>query len=207
MTMMLWAPSSPATAILKLSAALTSIRLVQVMPFGIVNQVQGQQRHTTRRLGLLKNSARNQQDHPDNDRVSSFQSSAPVTKGLVSSLTSLTNHMLRGKQSATNLVPAATESSILSSAPTSPQELLSRIRLDYTKNNYLWTGNLDISSFLSNCTFTDPTLTFVGVEKYIDNVGNLVPVVNFLLGDEQSSHSALMSITLNEKEKYVETRW
>jgi hypothetical protein len=115
--------------------------------------------------------------------------------------------MLRGKQSTTNLVPAATESSILSSAPTSPQELLSRIRLDYTKNNYLWTGNLDISSFLSNCTFTDPTLTFVGVEKYIDNVGNLVPVVNFLLGDEQSSRSALMSITLNEKEKYVETRW
>jgi hypothetical protein len=51
------------------------------------------------------------------------------------------------------------------------------------------------------------TLTFVGVEKYIENVGNLVPVVNFLLGDEQSSRSDLMSITLNEEEKYVETRW
>lgn len=176
------------------------------MPFDIINQRKGQPWHTTRRLVLL-NSASKGQDHPDNDRVSSFQSSAPVTKGLVSSLTSLANSILRGRQSTTNLVPAATKSSLLSRAPTSPRELLSRIRIDYTENNYLWTGNLDTSSFLSNCTFTDPTLTFVGVEKYIENVGNLVPVVNFLLGDEQSSRSDLMSITLNEEEKYVETRW
>ncbi len=153
---MTWALLSPATAMLRLSAAIISIRLVQVMPFDIINQRKGQPWHTTRRLVLL-NSASKGQDHPDNDRVSSFQSSAPVTKGLVSSLTSLANSILRGRQCTTNLVPAATKSSLLSRAPTSPRELLSRIRIDYTENNYLWTGNLDTSSFLSNCTFTDPT--------------------------------------------------
>lgn len=88
-----------------------------------------------------------------------------------------------------------------------PQELLSRIHDDYTENNYLWTGALDTSSFVYNCTFTDPTLSFVGVEKYIKNVGNLVPIVKYLLGDEQSSRSDLMNIALNDEEKYVETRW
>jgi hypothetical protein len=47
----------------------------------------------------------------------------------------------------------------------------------------------------------------VGVEKYIENVGNLVPIVKYLLGDEQSSRSDLMNIALNDEEKYVETRW
>ena len=66
---------------------------------------------------------------------------------------------------------------------------------------------MDTSSFVYNCTFTDPTLSFVGVEKYIKNVGNLVPIVKYLLGDEQSSRSDLMNIALNDEEKYVETRW
>lgn len=47
----------------------------------------------------------------------------------------------------------------------------------------------------------------MGVDKYIENVGNLVPVVNYLLGDEQLSRSELLNITLNDEEKYIETRW
>jgi len=47
----------------------------------------------------------------------------------------------------------------------------------------------------------------VGVDKYVENVGNLVPVVNYLLGEEQSSKSELLDITWNEEEKYIETRW
>jgi len=66
---------------------------------------------------------------------------------------------------------------------------------------------LDTSSFASECTFTDPTLSFVGVDKYVENVCNLVPVVNYLLGQEQSSRSELLNITLNDEEGYVETRW
>jgi len=145
------------------------------------------------------------------DGSSSYESSASLIKGIVSSLTSLTNSIFQPTQD--NITPSAIISSSYTTTnntavpPTSPEELLTRIQNEYTTNNYLWTGNIDTSSFVSNCTFTDPTLSFVGVDKYITNVGNLVPVVNYLLGKEQYSKSDLLNITLNEKEQYVETRW
>ena len=142
------------------------------------------------------------------DGSSSYESSASLIKGIVSSLTSLTNSIFQPTQD--NITPSTiTSSSSYTTAvpPTSPEELLTRIQNEYTTNNYLWTGNIDTSSFVSNCTFTDPTLSFVGVDKYVTNVGNLVPVVNYLLGKEQYSKSDLLNIALNEKEQYVETRW
>ena len=148
------------------------------------------------------------------DGSSSYESSASLIKGIVSSLTSLMNSIFQ-PTAQDNITPSTTisSSSLYTTTndtavpPTSPEELLTRIQNEYTTNNYLWTGNIDTSSFVSNCTFTDPTLSFVGVDKYITNVGNLVPVVNYLLGKEQYSKSDLLNITLNEKEQYVETRW
>ncbi|KAL9182081.1 hypothetical protein ACHAXT_012424 [Thalassiosira profunda] len=135
---------------------------------------------------------------------SSYDTSASLIKGVVSSLTSLSNSIFRDAPSMDNVGEAVTSSK---SAPTSPQELLSRIRDDYTINNYLWTGNLDTSAFSTNCTFTDPTLSFVGVDRYVENVGNLVPVITYLLGDEQLSRSELLEISLNEEKGYIQTRW
>ena len=148
------------------------------------------------------------------DGSSSYESSASLIKGIVSSLTSLINSIFQ-PTAQDNITPSTTisSSSLYTTTndtavpPTSPEELLTRIQNEYTTNNYLWTGNIDTSSFVSNCTFTDPTLSFVGVDKYITNVGNLVPVVNYLLGKEQYSKSDLLNIALNEKEQYVETRW
>jgi len=136
---------------------------------------------------------------------SSYESSASVTKGLVSSLTSLTNNIFGG----TSKEPADTAAlkSSLYTPPTSPEELLTRIQKEYTQNNYLWTGNLDTSSFVSNCTFTDPTLSFIGVDKYVQNVGNLVPIVEYALGEEQISNSTLLDITLEKDKGYIQTRW
>ncbi|KAL7461448.1 hypothetical protein ACHAXS_001869, partial [Conticribra weissflogii] len=91
--------------------------------------------------------------------------------------------------------------------PATSEELLLRIANDYTQNNYLWTGNIDVSSFRPNCRFVDPTLSFVGVDTFASNVGSLVPLVEWLLGPRRSCQSELLSIA-NEKEKgYVETRW
>ena len=148
------------------------------------------------------------------DGSSSYESSASLIKGIVSSLTSLINSIFQ-PTAQDNITPSTTisSSSLYTTTndtavpPTSPEELLTRIQNEYTTNNYLWTGNIDTSSFVSNCTFTDPTLSFVGVDKYITNVGNLAPVVNYLLGKEQYSKSDLLNIALNEKEQYVETRW
>ena len=105
----------------------------------------------------------------DNGGDSSYQTSILI-KGIVSSLTSLTNAILQTTPRTTD-EPSnnITLSPISHDAPTSPQELLTRISNDYRVNNYLWTGNLDISCFTCNCTFTDPTLSFVGVAKYAEN--------------------------------------
>jgi hypothetical protein len=159
----------------------------------------------------------NRQQNKDDGDINSYQTSASVIKGIVSSLTSLTNAIFQTTPTTTDESSSNMNSISSSHAPTSPQELLTRISNDYTINNYLWTGKLDTSCFISNCTFTDPTLSFVGVDKYITNVHNLIPIVNYLLGnnddddDEQqqssSSRSDLLSITINETEQYIETRW
>ena len=145
----------------------------------------------------------------ENEEGSSYDSSASITKGLVSSLTSLTNSIFEPTTTQEDTTAIA-QPWVSQTPPSSPQQLLTRIQDEYIQNNYLWTGKLDTSSFVSNCTFTDPTLSFVGVDKFIFNVGNLVPVVNYLLGDDQdekSSQSILLDISLNEEEQYVETRW
>ncbi|KAL7435821.1 hypothetical protein ACHAXH_004359 [Discostella pseudostelligera] len=146
-------------------------------------------------------------DIDEGDCESSYESSGSFSKGIVSSLTSVTNAILGTYQEIKSSRLAGGEIATLSSAPASPEELLARIRKEYIENNYLWTGNLDTSCFTPNCTFTDPTLSFVGVDNYVKNVGNLVPVVNFLLGDKDSSRSDLLNIALNDDDKYIETRW
>jgi hypothetical protein len=162
----------------------------------------------------------NRQQNKDDGDINSYQTSASVIKGIVSSLTSLTNAIFQTTPTTTDESSSNINSIISSYAPASPQELLTRISNDYTINNYLWTGKLDTSCFISDCTFTDPTLSFVGVHKYITNVHNLIPIVNYLLrnndndnDDEQqqqqssSSRSDLLSITINETDQYIETRW
>jgi hypothetical protein len=149
----------------------------------------------------------NPTDSELDQRGSSYESSASIIKGVVSSLTSITNVFSLLKDAETKLPEQATTTATALNPPITSAELLERIRDDYTKNNYLWTGKLDTSSFTSNCKFTDPTISFEGIDKYITNVGNLVPVVEFLLGEEQYSKSELLEITSNAEKGYIETRW
>jgi hypothetical protein len=142
----------------------------------------------------------------DNSVSNSYESSATVIKGIVSSLTSISNFFsLRDDQSELS-EQTATKSQLLD-PPKTAGELLERIRADYTVNNYLWTGKLDTSAFTPNCKFTDPTISFEGINKYVQNVGNLVPIVEFLLGNnvEQNSQSKLLEISSTDL--YIETRW
>jgi hypothetical protein len=154
-------------------------------------------------------------DSGEKQGISSYESSASVTKGLVSSLTSLTNSIFGGRNK--NVIQNATDDNVgdapnikrytTNSPPTSPEELLHRIKIEYTQNNYLWTGNIDAASFVSNCTFSDPTISFVGVDNYIKNVGNLVPIINYALGANGGSNSTLLEITLVKDKGYIQTRW
>jgi len=86
-------------------------------------------------------------------------------------------------------------------------QLMEKIKDDYTINNYLWTGNIYTPAFERGCRFTDPTLTFVGVEKFVTNVKNLRPLIDFCLGKEAYCESKLLEMFINEDEGYIQSRW
>mmetsp|Transcript_30668 Transcript_30668/g.61423 ORF Transcript_30668/g.61423 Transcript_30668/m.61423 type:complete len:320 (-) Transcript_30668:194-1153(-) len=178
---------------------------------------------TDSRRSLLPNDANESQS---DEGGSSYESSGSFTKGIVSSLTSVSNFLFPSPLTYQNNIQAefsptaeettttTTTTTTLNSTtspqnnpPTTPQELLQRITKEYTQNNYLWTGNIDTSSFRPDCRFTDPTLSFVGVDKFVSNVGSLVPIVEFLLGSKQSCQSKLLSIGNDAEGGYIETRW
>ena len=90
--------------------------------------------------------------------------------------------------------------------PSSPFKLLERIRSDYTERNYLWTGDLDVAAnFIKSCRFTDPTLSFVGTDKYIKNIQNLRPILTLVTDVETECRSELLDIQLYDN--YIQTRW
>ncbi|EJK74572.1 hypothetical protein THAOC_03742, partial [Thalassiosira oceanica] len=110
---------------------------------------------------LLRGEGR---DRDAEDGSSSYETSASAVKGVVSSLTTIANSIF---DQSSREITINTENS---NSPSSPQELMKRIGAEYTENNYLWTGNIDSSSFAADCTFTDPTLSFQGVDKFVSNV-------------------------------------
>ena len=95
--------------------------------------------------------------------------------------------------------------------PTSPQDLLERIRADYVVKNYLWTGDIDLSAFDRQCRFTDPTISFTGTDTFVENIKNLRPIVDALtktdVFSQNNCRSELLDIYLNDDDGYVQTRW
>jgi hypothetical protein len=104
------------------------------------------------------------------------------------------------------LILASSSDALLKAPPSSATELMNRIRDDYVVNNYLWTGNIDLASFETDCRFSDPTLSFVGRDKFVSNVENLRIIVDKLV-EPGDCRSDLLEITLNKEKQYVASRW
>ena len=136
-------------------------------------------------------------------KTSSYESSDAASKGFVSSLTNLVNAISGSKTSKSS--PNTTNTKIKNS-PRSPEEFMTRIQDDYTRKNYLWTGDIDLSAFDIDCTFTDPTLSFTGTDVFVRNIQNLRPIVDTLVPAGECS-SVLLDIQLDKKEGCVQTRW
>jgi hypothetical protein len=138
-------------------------------------------------------------------RTGSYETSDASSKGVVSSLTDLVNFFM-GEEKQTNDTPS-------SPPPKTPKELMQFVKEDYTLHNYLWTGDIHLPAFEIGCTFTDPTLSFTGTQKFVSNVKNLVPIVGFLTQKRQNEkggsqpRSDLLDISINEEKGYVQTRW
>jgi len=133
----------------------------------------------------------------------SFSTSSKSSKNIVSSLTNLVNFILlpfenSGSRSTTS------SASYKKPPPSSPSELLRNIEEDYTVKNYLWTGDIHLPAFENDCRFTDPTLSFIGLDRFVSNVKNLRIFTDLLV---EECRSELLDITLNEEEGYVQSRW
>jgi hypothetical protein len=133
----------------------------------------------------------------DEKQTSGYEDSDVASKGLVSSLTALVNSFAKKEAS-----PEAVSSGV---PPASPEELLERIRRDYTVKNYLWTGDIDLPAFDDKCRFTDPTLSFTGTDQFVRNLQNLRPIVDAVIQQPDDCRSDLLDIKLTPE--YVQTRW
>ena len=148
-----------------------------------------------------------------NDRpsepISSFEDAeSKSSQGIVSTLTNVVNFAMDSIGAAKTEDKTGSSGSITSTfteaPPSSPEELLCKIRDDYVINNYLWTGDIYTPAFEKDCRFTDPTLSFVGTDTFVSNVQNLKPIVDTLATECKSE---LLNIDINGKEGYIESRW
>jgi len=64
-------------------------------------------------------------------------------------------------------------SSRIESAQMDRSAVLAAIRSDYEVNKYFVSGQGDMSAYDSNCEFSDPFVSFNGVERFKQNVSNL----------------------------------
>ena len=135
----------------------------------------------------------------------SYEETDASSKGLVSSLTGIVNFFSLSDPKKKKEDSIA-EINYSKPPPSTPEELMERIRDDYVVRNYLWTGNIDLAAFDRQCRFTDPTLSFEGTDQFTKNLNNLVPIVDALT-EPGGCKSDLLEIDLNRDEGYVQSRW
>jgi hypothetical protein len=129
--------------------------------------------------------------------------SSDFSKGFVSTLSRAVNSLAWGFRSGS---PSKLRNDINRQSPRSPEELLERICRDYTDNNYLWTGDIDLTAFAMDCRFSDPTISFTGTDQFVHNIQNLRPIVDALVRPG-GCRSDLLDIQLCDEDKCIQTRW
>mmetsp|Transcript_18733 Transcript_18733/g.36440 ORF Transcript_18733/g.36440 Transcript_18733/m.36440 type:complete len:291 (+) Transcript_18733:3-875(+) len=142
-------------------------------------------------------------DHPANPNAesstaaNSYGSSSTGVKAVVSGLTNLVNAFMR-READLATVERPERDSI------TPQELLKGIEGDYERR-YLWTGDIDPYLYDYDCVFTDPTLSFSGLETFQRNLANLRPFIDTLVQDDCAVE--MYSCNLSPDEQKITASW
>eukprot|EP00667_Euglena_gracilis_P004094 EG_transcript_4113 len=142
-------------------------------------------------------------DAKGSDLFASFEGTSGPVKALVAILTNVLNSVTeKFTPKAEDL--AADRGAHSPKAELTPQELLEAIREDYVSRNYLWTGNIQPEIYEDDCRWTDPTLSFQGLDQFERNIRNLRPLVDRFV---PVNRTELISIELLPEEQQVVTRW
>ena len=115
-------------------------------------------------------------------KYSDYSETSSAVKTIVSGMTAVANTLRQRMKKREEDV-----SSSLSSSPSSLKKLRNgnpartvemlerRIADEFRVKEYLWTGDIDVDLFSLKCVFTDPTLSFTGLETFRDNLESLQP--------------------------------
>jgi hypothetical protein len=115
-------------------------------------------------------------------KYSDYSETSSLVKTIVSGMTSVANTLRQRMKKREEDV-----SSSLSSSPSSLKKLRNgnpartvemlerRIADEFRVKEYLWSGDIDVDLFSLRCVFTDPTLSFTGLETFRDNLESLQP--------------------------------
>lgn len=128
-----------------------------------------------------------------------FDQTPAVVKSAVSALTDLFVG-LDTRQKSGNQAAVAPPHVLVSHTP---EQLLEGLRRDYLEA-YLWTGDIDPSLYEPSCSFTDPTISFKGLDVFQRNVASLRPLVNNFV-DRYGVQ--LLSIERVDDESSIVARW
>lgn len=128
------------------------------------------------------------------DGVSSYEDTSNFVKQLVSGLTAIVNFV----------IPAASERVDDAKPAISPQDVFEGVQGDFTDRCYLWTGEVSTEIYAEHCTFTDPTLSFQGLQTFQRNLASLKPVLDRILSFKAVD---LLDCQLLEDEQAVVARW
>ena len=104
-------------------------------------------------------------------KFSEIGATSGATKGLVSSLTALVNAI--GRKDASMVPPR-----IRAVATLDVKAVLEGLRGDFVEREYLWSGQITPELYAEECVFTDPTLSFSGLDTFEANLENLDPWIN-----------------------------
>ena len=107
----------------------------------------------------------------DDVKRSNYKETSGAVKGLVSGLTAIVNAFGVGIDDGDGDGSGITrrermEARPLPSTPRDPSTLAADIAREFTEAKYLWTGDINPEMYDLYCTFTDPTLSFAGLETF-----------------------------------------
>ena len=133
----------------------------------------------------------------DEGKYESYEGSGGAVKAIVGALTALVNAVMRRDDEIEGGINLEDRS------PLSLDELRGGIVGDYERC-YLWTGDIDPLLYDAQCTFTDPTLSFQGLQTFQKNLANLRPIIDRFVTDYSV---ILYSCEIDEACTEVVARW
>lgn len=76
--------------------------------------------------------------------------------------------------------------------------------MDFTENDFLWTGDINVDIYADDCTFTDPTISFKGLSTFQRNLKSLRWFIDRLVDKYKVE---LYSCKLEEESCQVVATW